>query len=257
MLKIYKHKKHRFTWLSAIKLSVMLILAGVTVYLYVAHMPHTESETALTATPTPTPTATPTVEATYITETSYDGSKELNPILFHFPFKKTDFYITNKELVKQMDNTTIQKLQEDVATFVTNYFQLDSKAYYKDYDNALENFQKLFVEDSYYCDLKGNLLNTKQYTDDFVRVVCNSRWQTQVEFETDNSLVWQDNAYYVRGYLTIHIYKLSEDADLSQFFPFDIHSGKDIQAVVDIGVIPGIDNYQITTINYIWLPEEV
>ena len=73
---------------------------------------------------------------------------------------------------------------------------------------------------------------------------------------TDKSLIWQDNTYYVRGYLSIRTQKIEDSGDLLRFFPFEINKGQKIKAVIDIGLIPGTDNYQMTDISYIWLSEE-
>lgn len=251
-----KKKRISFTWLDIIKILFVLGCVGTSIYLYVAHLPPAEPVTETGTAPAATPTIMPTVEATYITETCYDGSQELDPILFHYPFQKTDFYISNKKLVKQVDDDTIQKLQDDAVAFVSNYFRINADEFYRDYDNAIKEYQKLFVVGSSYYDINGNLLSTDIYTNDLVAAMCNSRWQSEVDFITDKSLIWQDNTYYVRGYLSIRTQKIEDSGDLLRFFPFEINKGQKIKAVIDIGLIPGIDNFQMTDINYIWLSEE-
>lgn len=216
-----KKKRISFTWLDIIKILFVLGCVGTSIYLYVAHLPPAEPVTETGSAPAVTPAATPTVEPTYIVETCYDGSQELDPILYHYPFQKTDFYVSNKKLVKQVDDDTIQKLQDDAVAFVSNYFQIDADKFYRDYDNAFKKYQKLFVAGSSYYDLKGNLFNTDIYTSDLVVAMCNSRWKSQVDFITDKSLVWQDNAYYVRGYLSIRTQKIEVVGNLSRFFPFE------------------------------------
>lgn len=251
-----KKKRISFTWLDLIKILFILGCVGTSIYLYVMHLPPEEPVAETGSAPAVTPAATPTVEPTYIVETCYDGSQELDPILYHYPFQKTDFYVSNKELVKQVDDDTIQKLQDDAVAFVSNYFQIDADKFYRDYDNAFKEYQKLFVAGLSYYDIEGNLFNTDIYTNDLVAAMFNSRWQSEVDFITDKSLVWQDNAYYVRGYLSIRILKIEDGGDLLRFFPFEINKGQKIKAVIDIGLIPGIDNFQMTDISYIWLSEE-
>lgn len=251
-----KKKRISITWLDLIKILFILGCVGISIYLYVVHLPPAEPVTETGTAPAATPTIMPTVEATYITETCYDGSQELDPILFHYPFQKTDFYISNKKLVKQVDDDTIQKLQDDAVAFVSNYFRINADEFYRDYDNAIKEYQKLFVAGSSYYDINGNLLSTDIYTNDLVAAMCNSRWQSEVDFITDKSLIWQDNTYYVRGYLSIRTQKIEDSGDLLRFFPFEINKGQKIKAVIDIGLIPGIDNFQMTDINYIWLSEE-
>lgn len=251
-----KKKRISITWLDLIKILFILGCVGISIYLYVVHLPPAEPVTETGSAPAATPTIMPTVEATYITETCYDGSQELDPILFHYPFQKTDFYISNKKLVKQVDDDTIQKLQDDAVAFVSSYFRINADEFYRDYDNAFKKYQKLFIDGSSYYDLKGNLFSTDIYTNDLVATMCNSRWQSEVDFITDKSLVWQDNAYYVRGYLSIRTQKIEDSGDLSRFFPFEINKGQYIKAVIDIGLIPDTDNYQMTDISYIWLSEE-
>lgn len=251
-----KKKRISITWLDLIKILFILGCVGISIYLYVVHLSPAEPVTETGSAPAVTPAAMPTLEPTYITETCYDGSQELDPILFHYPFQKTDFYISNKKLVKQVDDDTIQKLQDDAVAFVSNYFQINADEFYRDYDNAFKKYQKLFIDGSSYYDLKGNLFSTDIYTNDLVAAMCNSRWKSEVDFITDKSLVWQDNAYYVRGYLSIRTQKIEDSGDLLRFFPFEINKGQKIKAVIDIGLIPGIDNFQMTDINYIWLSEE-
>ena len=251
-----KKKRISITWLDLIKILFILGCVGISIYLYVVHLSPAEPVTETGSATAVTPAAMPTLEPTYITETCYDGSQELDPILFHYPFQKTDFYISNKKLVKQVDDDTIQKQQDDAVAFVSNYFQINADEFYRDYDNAFKKYQKLFIDGSSYYDLKGNLFSTDIYTNDLVAAMCNSRWKSEVDFITDKSLVWQDNAYYVRGYLSIRTQKIEDSGDLLRFFPFEINKGQKIKAVIDIGLIPGIDNFQMTDINYIWLSEE-
>mgnify|MGYP001303930682 FL=1 len=251
-----KKKRISFIWLDIIKILFIIGCVGTSIYLYVMHLPPAEPVAETGSAPAATPAAMPTVEATYITETCYDGSQELDPILYHYPFQKTDFYISNKKLVKQVDDDTIQKLQDDAVTFVSNYFEINADEFYRDYDNAIKEYQKLFVAGSSYYDINGNLLSTDIYTNDLVAAMCNSRWKSEVDFITDKSLIWQDNTYYVRGYLSIRTQKIEDSGDLLRFFPFEINKGQKIKAVIDIGLIPGIDNFQMTDINYIWLSEE-
>ena len=252
-----KRKLPRITWYEIVKILVVLVFVGLTVYLYVSHLPEKENVSDQTVVPTEVPAPTPAVDPTYITETCYDGTQELDPILFHFSFEKSHFYIQNKKLVLlYLDDDAIQELQEDAANFAANYYHMNLDDFSRDYDNQLTTFRNLFLEDSLYFDLEGHLLDTDQYTDDLIRTVYNAKWQNQVEFETDKSLVWQDDAYYVRGFLTIHTYKIKDDADLSQFFPFRLGGNQDIKAVIDIGLVPGITNYQVVSIDYVWLSEE-
>lgn len=251
-----KKKRISITWLDIIKILFIAGCVGTSIYLYVVHLPPAEPVTETRSAPAVIPKATPTVEPTYIVETCYDGSQELDPILYHYPFQKTDFYVSNKEFVKQVDDDTIQKLQDDAVAFVSNYFQIDVDKFYRDYDNAFKEYQKLFVAGSSYYDINGNLFSTDIYANDLVAAMFNSRWKSEVDFITDKSLVWQDNAYYVRGYLSIRTQKIEDGEDLSRFFPFKINEGQYIKAVIDIGLIPGPNNYQMTDISYIWLSEE-
>ena len=53
----------------------------------------------------------------YILETCYDGTKELDPVLFQFPFQKRESYVNNKTLITQLSEEKIEHLQNRATEF--------------------------------------------------------------------------------------------------------------------------------------------
>lgn len=159
--------------------------------------------------------------ASYILETSYDGTNPVDKALFQIPFKKTDDYIQNKDLVAK-DKKMVQDLEKRAEDFIkamlgTGYREVDTEGFsYKDTmcDYIWEPENTLFMLDD------GTELLASDYFEDFGEYISEHQIQADVTFETDDSLVYADGYYYVRGKLTITPYSFTgEETEESNLVP--------------------------------------
>lgn len=199
-------------------------------------------------------------EQTYITETSYDGSQELNPVLFSFPFQKTGDYIKNKELVKIISEEKIEGIQNRASDFVLEFYNVNGKTLTKDYKAVEEKAASYMLQDSFYIDEVENIKSADTYLSDYLKLLSDAGFQAEVTFQTDKSLVFEDLQYYVRGLLTMTVFEYNNEYSMSAYIPIQLQKGKTYVAVVDIGLVPEIsrlsNTYKISKIDFLFWQEQ-
>lgn len=196
-------------------------------------------------------------EGSYVIETCYDGSKELDPLVFSYPFEKAGgVYIKNKELIEILGETKVEQLQQRVTDFVTEYFQIDSRTLISEYqekENKLKSFyptQVNFVNENE----KENSIST--YASDYLKAVADAELQTEISFVTDKSLVFQNfMGYYVRGVLEIKVFNCNKEVDLSDYYSWEIREGNTYKVIVDIALFEEDsrvkDTYKVSVVEVI------
>lgn len=199
-------------------------------------------------------------EQTYITETSYDGSQELNPVLFSFPFQKTGDYIKNKELVKIISEEKIEGIQNRASDFVLEFYNVNGKTLTKDYKAVEEKAASYMLQDSFYIDEVENIKSADTYLSDYLKLLSDAGFQAEVTFQTDKSLVFEDLQYYVRGLLTMTVFEYNSEYSMSEYIPIQLQKGKTYVAVVDIGLVPETsrlsNTYKISKIDFLFWQEQ-
>ncbi len=168
----------------------------------------------------------------YASETNYTGEMGKYPELYSTPFKKTEAYISNKEFTKQkgflipilkdeakvffdkMLNTDVKTMAENKTLFMTELLQM--------YDRNSKRMTEEKGED-------GIPLFEKN-TDRIHRIVdymIDNNVKMDASFVTDDSLVYQDLYYFVRGELIFTVYN-SDDRDS------EYEKGKEYHVPLDV-----------------------
>lgn len=174
----------------------------------------------------------------YILETSFNGEDELDPVVFQFPFQKSDYYVMNKELVKKVDSERISAIRsraEEVVKGIYGINKSDVTINYDKYENLLDSF---FLEDSIYRDEADNMKSSDDNIADFLLLLSNAGIQLEIDYTSSDCLVWSDIAYYVRGVMEFTVYDIDESVDISAYFPTPLKKGESYKAVIDLGLVP-------------------
>lgn len=198
----------------------------------------------------------------YITETSFDGAKELDPLVFQYPFKKTEtHYVSNKNLVKNVDEKQIEEIQKRAAAFVKEFYEIHSKELIKGYMEKENNLKRFFSSSETFVDENAVEKTGKIYAQDYIMAVANAELTTEVKFITDKCLVYKDRDYWVRGIMEITIYDCTQKPDLSAYYSWDVERGKTYTVILDIGLFPETsrkaETFRVSFINVIDYREEV
>lgn len=197
-----------------------------------------------------------TEEKSYITETSYNGYKELDPLVFAYPFSKIGIaYISNKELVKNLEEERLEGLQERVEAFVKEYFELNSRDLIHGYMEKKEKLNNFFIQKEEFINENGVGKKGTIYVEDYIMDIANAELTTDVTYTTDKCLVFEDMIYYVRGVMEITVYDCAAKTDLKEYYPWDVKKGKTYKVILDIGLRPNDsmkpDTYIISKIDFI------
>lgn len=141
----------------------------------------------------------------YIGEVYYTGGIGY-PEVYDYPFKKSDWYITNKELHES--DPTIPKIATDTAAAFMekllniNYMDIaqDEKTYINDL-TAFMDKSWLYNEN-----LNGDSKTCQDLMRQFADYVIENEIAVEGNFITDTSLVYKDGMVYVRGIVEYKVF---------------------------------------------------
>lgn len=189
------------------------------------------------------------IKGKYVTETLYDGSKDIPKEVFDVPFAlDKEMYIPNNYLYETMDETSINN-QFDYAEKYINLIYGNSVNRLKDNPEGFYEECELFSLDS-----EGSV---SQYGDDATVIDGDSRIQKILEAYVDNNItsscIWQTDKslicfnvgwYEIRGVMTLTVTSTDQDkkaGDLCKpfrdLFGIELYYGKPIRIMVDIGLV--------------------
>lgn len=240
-------------------LLIIIVIAGIMIFMmnYHSHKPEIPKANEIIDESEPEQTED---LPEYITETCYDGSKEVDPVLYSFPFDKENYdYINNKDLVQKINSKEIELLQEKADECIKMMFGTNSNTILSDYDNTERSMLNLFKEGTTWHDETDNDKSIDIYVADYLKALADNKYQADYQYQTDKSLIWFNNCYYVRGLVQLKVQECKDGSSLIDYYPITLEKGKTYRFIVDLGysisVVNETKEYTLTEINYI-LAEE-
>ena len=147
-----------------------------------------------------------TLNASYINDTSYDGSEPIDPFIFSLPFKKTDAYIPNKSYIKTVPASHIMNCRDFTVAFYETLLGTGYRAISEDPKAFKDTVTGYFPADVRIKAETGELLTPEEFADNVSEWILKEEYQADVRFETADCLVYRDVYIYVRGKLEITPY---------------------------------------------------
>ncbi|MEE1255589.1 MAG: hypothetical protein UHN47_03635 [Lachnospiraceae bacterium] len=187
----------------------------------------------------------------YSYETCYAGKPYLPERLFSVPFQKTDDYIMNKELVKQLGTENTEMVAERAKSIFVPLFNI----VHKDTDN-MDTLRTLMQENM----TKGFSLILGEDNVVYGREACSDRiikWamdngiSMEASMQTDKCMVYYDqNALIVRGMLTFTITECDSIEELRNAYGMEnMQLGKDYSVIVEVHMVPDEDKTDYESYN--------
>ena len=259
-MKLIKNNRgKKWSIIMIIILLIIIVIAGIMIFMmnYHSHKPEIPKANEIIDESEPEQTED---LPEYITETCYDGSKEVDPVLYSFPFDKENYdYINNKDLVQKINSKEIELLQEKADECIKMMFGTNSNTILSDYDNTERSMLNLFKEGTTWHDETDNDKSIDIYVADYLKALADNKYQADYQYQTDKSLIWFNNCYYVRGLVQLKVQECKDGSSLIDYYPITLEKGKTYRFIVDLGysisVVNETKEYTLTEINYI-LAEE-
>ena len=184
-------------------------------------------------------------DTSYILETNYRGA-DMPIELYDVPFQKSDYYITNKEfedvLNKKMHN--VQSYIDSATDFTGLIFGNNYNTILEDQDTFLEALEGYLGEDSYVLDS-----DTEDFINQLLEAYVDNKLEVTADFKTDDSLVYNDILYYVRGVVEITV-RNGNASDYESLTEIMTKKNETVKYMVEYGFEP--DNpSKVVTINKI------
>lgn len=146
-----------------------------------------------------------TVEQTsYVAETNYSGA-DVPAQLYEIPFQKTDDYIKNLDLSKQLSSDEMREYIISATDYLKTVYGNSYIKIAADQDTFLNTVNGRSDEDGYVAEMNDQE-NISDYGSELMQMYVDNKVDASVEYKTDKSLLYGDLCrYYLRGAMTIEV----------------------------------------------------
>lgn len=168
----------------------------------------------------------------YTAETVYNGYPHLSKALFEIPFKKTENYKSNLELMSDtMTPDEAKELIKSSKTCVNNIFNISTNSVDIQRDNIYQSLSSNFVLEHNGTEYYG----TGKAADELNRIFVESCITMESEYISDKCLVYYDeNQLIVRGILYFTVYEGTDLGPLESLMNIDnIELGKEYSVIIE------------------------
>lgn len=184
-------------------------------------------------------TISPDEDGSYIGETVYIGGIGY-PEVYDVPFKRTEMYISNKDLWK--DHPEIMaKVSDTAQTYVDYILSMDYKDILDGKTGYVQHLTGLLDEEMFYEDpVEEGGKTAEQYAESIAEYMIDNHISIEGKFLTDTSLIYEDGYLFVRGVVEYIVYS-SDDPNL----PAD---GEKKHAMVELAIkrmSDDLENYDV------------
>ena len=187
----------------------------------------------------------------YSYETCYAGKPYLPERLFSIPFKKTDDYIMNKELVNQLGVENTEMVAERAKSIFVPLFNI----VHKDTDKMdelrtimQENMSKGF---SLILGVDNVVYGRDACSDRIIKWAMDNGISMEASMQTDKCMVYYDqNTLIVRGMITFSISECNNIEELRNAYGMEnMQLGKDYSVIVEVHMEPDEDRTDYSSYN--------
>lgn len=180
-----------------------------------------------------------TSQSDYAFETCYTGEPHLSDKLFQVPFRKSDLYICNKDLLLAIGEENSEVLTKKAQLIAEILFDTPYKE--KVSDSTVDELSKYFsngiiIRSKEGQEYKGRVETAKAINQWFV----NSKTTMESSLQTDKCMVYYDeHCIIARGLLTYTVYESENLDELKKIFAQDdMQYGKKYSCLLEFYFIP-------------------
>jgi hypothetical protein len=183
-------------------------------------------------------------DTAYISETAYSGA-EVNPVLYDIAFSRTDQYISNIQLEETLDKDEIQQYLAAAAYDLKILYGNTYTAILEDQDSFLSAVEDISGE-TFYINYDSEEADMSAYETALLEAYVDSKLELSAEFETDESLLYQDSyIYYLRGSLNITMYG-GDSTAFTDLYGIALEKGQTTKILCEVGFPPHNPNQIIS-----------
>ena len=167
----------------------------------------------------------------YLAETNFHGEFD-DLSLFDYPFRRSDSYISNKDLDQE---ELCEVLSQRATDYVEGMLNVNYRDLAADPQSYLENLSRNCVMDiQIMTDLTdeggGEIISREEYLEDCIDYFVQNRVSMDASFMTSTSLVWKDDYYFCRGMIELTV----NTADSLKEFGEEIALGEPKKFMVEL-----------------------
>lgn len=190
----------------------------------------------------------------YAYETIYSGKPFVPDILFEYPFKKTDNYMSNTDFINKRGEECAAPIISKANDFTNAAFNVS----YKNISNE-DTFLDTLTEGVYVCFPSGKeAQGITEVTDLTTSWYINSCTSMEAVYTTDKCMLYYDeNAVILRGLITFTVYESDDIETVGNFFELkQIKKGVEYNVVAEYYFVPSLyindfDGYKISQIKFL------
>lgn len=171
----------------------------------------------------------------YMLDTTYAGA-DVPGALYDYPFQKSELYVKNKDLVKDMDSEEIRNYIISATDYFDAIFGRNYHSILEDQDDFKESIVNLYDTDTFFENEEES--TTTDYADDLMQWYVDNEIEINADFVSDSSLLYKDTYYYLRGALTLTLQNGDPQAAKDKF-GIDLKNGVPVTIACEAEFIPG------------------
>ncbi len=145
-------------------------------------------------------------KTSYLSETYYDGKSIVDKELYAVPFRKSDKYISNKELSETVSAANMNKMVDTVEEYINILYSTGYRQVVSDQEKFRNTLFTYLDDNAYYTDGNGNVITADEYVNMIIEWIVDNHIIAEIAVTTDRSLVYSDMYYYVRCKIDIQNY---------------------------------------------------
>jgi len=150
----------------------------------------------------------------YVTEVKYVGGIGY-PEVYDYPFEKTEYYKSNKQLSKEHPDR-IETILKTTNAYMDLLFNTSYRTILAD-EEAYINSLLEYMDENWLYETEEDSYTAEQYAQKWAEFLIDNKVEMQTNFLTDSSLVCVNGIYYVRGILEYDVFSsLYEDLPVTE-----------------------------------------
>lgn len=180
-------------------------------------------------------------QTTYVADTNYTGA-DVPAELYEIPFQKTEDYIKNMDLIKQLSKDEIWQYVVTATHYFKDVYGNNYISISSDQDGFMEKINGIDQDSGYAVQMNDADLVT-DFGSNLMQMYVDNKIEASVDYSTDQSLLYSDMyRYYLRGAMTITVSGKKQCAAYSKELGISLTDGEPTTVAVEVSFVPNNPN---------------
>ncbi len=182
----------------------------------------------------------PDEKGRYIHDVAYDDASDVSEKALTYPFKKSDSYVPNKELVNDAPALFFEYAQDFAKEYIQGVYGTGYRAIGEDESGYVTQMLDFYNPTYTFCIGGKDNLYAEEILNDTALWIKENEVQVDIDVKTAGYLVYKDVYFYIRGEMDITPYNCN--TEIMPYFIQGFDVSKEGKYIFEIGCSPSINN---------------